>query len=154
MRTAVDVTTEPEASSSAKPRAIRIMAAEGGVPKVGETATTLGVRAADIEADDKGQVGSDGTQGMSVRPNLAAYPATFLPKRLREKGWPNAAGSNNGRVFRLGEGAFVKANVGDHLVLVPDGEAHGVIAPSHVMQLDDYRKAIVATRESWVDDEP
>lgn len=146
-----------ETESPVEPRAYRLMRRDGNVPALGKSASTLGIRVPkDIEADSAGNVTPTGTHGMSVRPTLDAYPGTWLPQRLQNLDpvrFRNAAGSNNVWGFRLGNGAFVAAPIGELLRLAPDTNDHGVIEPAKKMQLTDFERAVDNTQNDWVIDE-
>lgn len=143
------------------PRAVRLMRAEGNVPVLGETASTLGVRVPkDIAPDGEGLVTPDGKHGLSVRPTLDAYledACAFVPRRYRDKDaikFRNATGNNNVKTFRLGDARFTRAQVSELLVLAPDRVDHGVIEPAKKMSLETYKGAIAATQPDWEIDEP
>ena len=132
------------------PRVYRVMQEENGKPKLGSSATTLGVRVpGDIEPDGNGNV-HPGTGGMSVSPSLSALPAILVPKRLKDQ-VPAARGSDGHRVWSLGEGVFVAAPVAPGLVLRPDphDRRHGFVEPGIIMPLESYREVIDDTRDSW-----
>lgn len=133
------------------------MRRNGDVPELGRTASTLGVRVpADIEPDSNGDVEPDGESGLSVRPTLDAYPATWIPRRLQQLDpdrWRNASGNNNAWGFRLGSGEFAQSRIGERLLLSPDKSDHGVIEPSRRMPVSEYERAIAETQAEWVIDE-
>ena len=91
-------------------------------------------------------------KGMSVNPNWRALNPNFIPKRLKDLHY-GARGSNNAYCFRNGEGPFEPSRVADGLVLIPDSERHGVIAPGSPTPLADYEAALAATRPNWIVDE-
>jgi hypothetical protein len=137
------------------------MRANGTLPQLGETASTLGVRVPkDIAQDSSGNVTPDGTHGVSVRPSIDAYmdeASAFVPRRYKEKDpvrFRNAAGNNNLVAFRLGDGMFVRTAVDEHLNLAPDRPDHGVIEPARKMSLETYKDAVAATQPQWIPDEP
>lgn len=87
------------------------MTPEGDHPSVGRSARQLGVRVPPHEVPDvRPGAGGDllpGKEGMSVSPSLQALPFTRVPARLRE--WvPGARGRDEDRVFRYGDGTFVR----------------------------------------------
>jgi hypothetical protein len=139
------------------------MKRDGDRPMLGASSSTLGVRTPggagipDIMPDPDGNV-APGTGGMSVSPSVmdlvARLPPTFIPKRLRAL-VPDARGSNNVCVWRMGEGPFAPAPVTDRLSLRPDpaDPGHGFLEPATTLALQQYVHAIVATRDSWVVDE-
>jgi hypothetical protein len=137
------------------------MRADGDLPALGETASTLGVRVPkDIQADGAGFVAPDGQHGLSVRPSLDAYleeASAFVPRRYKDKDpirFRNATGNNNVKTFRLGNGRFTRAPVNELLMLAPDRADHGVIEPASKMSLATYKTAITHTQSSWAVDEP
>jgi hypothetical protein len=126
------------------------------VPAVGTDDNMLGARVpphprADVLPDSSGNVGPVG-KGLSVAPSLAALPQPLVPKRLRDKRL-GARGSNTLRVFRLGEGSFVRAPVGSSLELLPTSPKHGVIQPVKAAPLADYQNHLAATQALWEVDE-
>lgn len=128
------------------------MLPDGAYPKLGRSATTLGVRVGeDIAPDGNGDV-HPGPHGMSVAPSLRDLPVHRVPKRLRHLR-EGASGSDNSRVWRHGEGRFEVSIVAPHLVLQPDRSDHGIVAPESVMPLAQYEDAIAQTRSGWVIDE-
>src|SRR5690349_9550227 len=72
-----------------EPKAYRLMRADGKVPRLGETASTLGIRVPkDIAPDAEDNVSPDGRHGLSVRPSIDAYmeeASPFVPRRYKEK---------------------------------------------------------------------
>ncbi len=137
---------------SAVPTIYRAMLPDGAYPKLGPSASTLGVRVpVDIGPDQNGDV-HPGTHGMSVAPSLRDLPVHRVPKRLKHLR-EGAAGSDSAKVWRHGEGAFAVAPVAPHLVLQPDRADHGTVAPDAVMPLAQYEAAITETRPGWVIDE-
>lgn len=126
------------------------------LPAVGTDGNMLGARVpphprADVLPDPDGNVGPIG-KGLSVAPSLRVLPQVLVPERLRNKR-PGARGSNNLRVFRLGEGTFVRAPVGDSLELLPTSPEHGVIQPVRTTPLSEYQKHLATTQTLWTVDE-
>src|SRR5437867_13116235 len=112
------------------PLIYRSMLREGEKPKVGGTATMLGVRVrpskdADILVADDGTVVPN-TGGMSVAPAWRSLPRHRISKRLRDK-IEGATGPQNAFCWRMGSGAFVTAPVASGLVLSPESETHGTV---------------------------
>ena len=129
------------------PLVFRLMKRDGTLPRVGNTATGLGVRTPkDIDVGGDGMVVLN-NKGMSVRPAVKDIPLDFLPERIDPAGW----GENANRVFRYGEGEFTRCPFAAGLELFPDAEDHGVVQPIAVVSLQQYRADIVATRPHWVD---
>jgi hypothetical protein len=134
------------------PAIYRAMLPDGSYPKLGRGARTLGVRVPkDIAPDQNGDV-QPGPHGMSVAPSLRDLPIELVPKRLRHLR-EGAAGPDTSKVWRRGEGAFAVAPVAPHLMLQPDRQDHGVVAPDAVMPLEQYEQALAETSSGWVIDE-
>jgi hypothetical protein len=125
-----------------------------GRPEVGRAGNLLGVRVGAGETDDISE--EDGyvqpsTGGMSVSPSLETLPPHRIPRRLQSR-YPEAIGSNQLHCWSMGEGAFVRGGVADHLVLRPDPEnpeRHGFVEPERKMPVAEYEAAIAATRDQW-----
>jgi hypothetical protein len=134
------------------PLIYRTMQKEGDLPKLGRSATTLGVRIpADIAADESGRV-SPSAGGMSVAPAWRFLRAHRIPRRLKHLA-PDATGSNNIYCWRMGDGAFVDGRLADGLSFRRDTAAHGLVEPATIMPLPTYEAALEATRDQWVIDE-
>ncbi len=135
------------------------MLADGDKPKIGDTATTLGVRVPpnpkpDIPVDDRGMVRPN-TEGMSVSPAISWLPPHRIPRRLRTT-YPEAKGSNNLVCWRMGEGPFEAGPLAADLFLRLDPvrpTEHAFVEPDREMALTAYRNALSATQEQWVRDE-
>jgi len=155
-----------DGASEPAPKVYRVMTPDGDVPQVGPSARKLGVRVHpmpnhDVKPDGDGNVGPDRyfeeqREGMSVAPSLSTLPFHRVPARLL---WlrSDARGNNKDRVFRLGEGPFVRSAVADDLELAPDDveePEHGVIQPKNVMPVAVYQAALAATKTDWFADEP
>jgi hypothetical protein len=132
------------------PKVFRSMKMDAdGKPVLGRSSTKLGVRVpADIAPDPANAV-HPGTGGMSVVPKLTDLPAELVPRRLHNL-LPRARGSNSLRIWAHGEGSFVAALVAQGLVRAPDRPGHGTLQPDQSMPLDDYEKALAATRDNWI----
>lgn len=129
------------------PLIYRAMTREGGHPKVGTTARTLGVRLTeDIPVRD-GLV-LPGTGGMSVAPSWREIAQHRIPKRFIFL-VPDAAGSNADSCWWMGEGPFVPGTVAPGLDLRPDRPGHGVVEPDRVMSPDEFQGWLAATRDLW-----
>ena len=140
------------------PRIYRVMTPDAdGLPKVGTTARSLGVRVRSRPDDpediavDSGHV-APGTGGMSVAPSWRDLPLHRIPQRLAHQ-VPNAAGRDTDACWRMGDGPFEAGDFAEGLSLRPDHPEHGVVEPSHRMTLDAYRAALAATRDRWTIDE-
>ena len=142
------------------PLIYRSMTVDGGKPKVGNTARSLGVRIPpdshpDIEVDVEGNV-HPRTGGMSVARNWRDLETHRIPRRLQDK-VRDAVGSNRDACWGMGEGAFVTDTVADGLVLTPDNPSssatHGVVEPDSTMSLHTFQENLVKTRDQWVIDE-
>jgi hypothetical protein len=127
----------------------------GGHPLIGSVAMALGMRPAqgerpaDIPVDATGRV-HPLTGGMSVYASLKAMPARMVPKRLRAI-IPDAAGSNNLRVWSMGTGAFVSSPQAPSLSLRidPEDPLHGLVEPDAIMYFEHYELALISTHLSW-----
>lgn len=138
------------------PRIYRSMKKDGDHPLLDGSATALGVRVGadqndDISVDNTGKV-HPGPEGMSVAPRLRDLAPHRVPKRLRGRvTW--AIGSDKCFVWRHGTGGFENEPVAESLNLHVTNEKHGVVAPSAIMELREYIRAINRTLESWEIDE-
>lgn len=119
------------------------MIEKDGLPRVGPSATKLGVRKdKDIETDDDGNVHRPNFQhghknGMSCSPSIAHLPAFALPVE-----W--GGGNERTRVWRIRPDAL-----GPDLVAEQDGATHISIGPSRTMTLDEFTRAIESTAPQW-----
>lgn len=131
------------------PRMFRIMKKDADdKPTVGQTATTLGVRLAEIDLDAHGNV-MPNSKGMSVSPAWRMVSIFLIPKRLGTGG----RGSNNSYCFRRGNALFQQAQCGAGLELLPNSATHGVVRPTQLVPLAQYQSDIAATRSDWQIDE-
>lgn len=137
------------------PRIWRGMNIEGGLPALGNTASTLGVRIGDGQQNDipavNGQV-QPGTGGLSVSPGPATLPFFRIPRRLGSR-FPGATGKESLHLWSMGEGDFVAETVAPFLVLRIDPEQperHGFVEPETAMTAEEYLQAITATRLLWM----
>ena len=117
---------------------------EDGLPTVGRTARSLGVRSSDVTVGPDGSI-APGTGGMSVAPgspwNLPHY------RRPRSLG-RGSTGHDEDRVFEVAEDRVEAVS----LVVRPDDrrpELHAFVEPAARMQLGDYERALAATRPAW-----
>jgi hypothetical protein len=138
------------------PLIYRSMLIDGNKPKVGGSATTLGVRVppakdTDILAEADGTV-LPKTGGMSVAPAWRRLPIFRISKRLRDK-IEGASGSRNAFCWRMGTGPFVPGPIALGLALNVDSEIHGTVEPDSPMPLSEYQGKLAATRDEWVIDE-
>ncbi len=111
-----------------------------GLPEVGATARTLGVRPGIDIPVGPGDSVRRGTGGMSVSPDRAEH----LPRHRRP---PERGGTGKDPVWNLRSD-----QLGRSLTYRPDPanpEAHGFIEPAVQMTLDAYRQALEATRVAW-----
>ena len=123
-----------------------------GQPKLGSAGSELGVRVPKAVKPDTDGVVLPRGRGMSVAPSIESLSVVFVPKRLRTR-FPSARGRNSLRVWELGEGPFNEARVTDALTFQPTSPSHGVIRPSSKMHIDEFQKALAATRGFWKDGE-
>jgi len=130
------------------------------LPHVADTATGLGVRERDLPPDDAGHA-HPGQGGMSVvscidglrrRVAKRKFPPTLVPERLHNR-VPGAAGSNDLRVFRIGEGRFERGVLTESVTLEPDVDDHGTMQPCVSMHITAFKAAIISTRPMWCDGE-
>jgi hypothetical protein len=122
-------------------RAMKVSA--DGLPEVGPTARSLGVRAADqaphndVPAAAPTDSITPGTGGMSVTPN----DPMNLPKQRR----PAAlGGTGKDPVWEIDD-----ADLGSGLQFRQDKPTHGLIEVKDEMALADYEQALAATRDKW-----
>jgi hypothetical protein len=110
-----------------------------GTPEVGRSARMLGVRPGiDILVEPDGTV-VGGAGGMSVAPNSPAN----LPRHRRP---PEHGGTGKDPVWEIA------VDLGDDLAYREDPlqpGVHGFIEPSRRMALDEYERALAATRGMW-----
>jgi len=130
------------------------------LPRVADTAAGLGVREHDLTPDEAGHA-HPGQGGMSVvscidglRRRIAKrkFPPTLVPERLHNR-VPGAAGSNDLRVFRIGDGRFERGVLTEGVTLEPDVDDHGTMQPCFSMHITAFKAAIVSTRPMWCDGE-
>jgi hypothetical protein len=139
-----DVTMPVQGVSADDQGIFRAMVEENGMPKLGTTATTLGVRKGkDIETDANGMVHtpafqSRGKNGVSCAPTINDLPSFALAVE-----WGGTHKMT--AVWRIAE-----EDLGPDLVAQQDGPAHISIAPARSMAYDEYVKTIQATASKWV----
>jgi hypothetical protein len=145
------------------PRMYRVMkqAKHELKPEIGDAAIKLGVRERDL-APEHGHA-PPGKGGLSVVSCIAGFrrrmtkglcPPTMVPNRLHNAGRiPGAIGDNTLHLFRHGDGQFATGPVTAQLFLVLDRDDHGTVQPVALMPYDQYRQAIVETRDDWVSGE-
>lgn len=130
------------------------------LPRVADVAWGLGLRPCDLTPDESGQA-QPGRGGMSVvsgidglrrRVAKKKFPPTLVPERLHKR-VPGAIGSNDIRVFCVGEGSFERGTVTEQVVLEPDRDDHGTMQPSGAMEITVFKEALIATRSLWRDGE-
>ncbi len=122
-------------------RAMKVAA--DGLPEVGPTARTLGVRPADeaphndVQATAPTDVVIPGAGGMSVAPNDPAnLPANRRPAAL--------GGSGKDPVWEIDD-----AELGVELSHRQDSQMHGLVEVAREMTLAEYEQALAATRGKW-----
>jgi hypothetical protein len=130
------------------------------LPCVADSATGLGLRDRDLTPDENGHV-RPGRGGMSVvscidglrrRVAKGKFPPTLIPERLHKR-VPGAAGRNNLRVFRIGEGRFERGVLTERVTLEVDVDDHGTVQPCSIMHVTAFKAAIISTRPMWCDGE-
>lgn len=131
-------------SSSLSPGIYRAMLEVNGRPKLGNSASTLGVRlGTDIEADSNNLVHPPayvphGKNGLSCAPAISLLPRFILPVK-----W---GGTNKKtEVWRIDE-----QDLGSDLVAKQDAPDHISIGPATSMTYDEFTAAIGATASRWV----
>jgi hypothetical protein len=125
----------------------RAMVEENGMPKLGASATTLGIRRGiDIVPDPSGMVQRPLFQpgapnGLSCSPTIQSLPAFALPV---------AWGGRNAKtaVWRIEQ-----ADLGSDLVAqedtLPGKRRHISIGPARTMLADEFAQAVERTRPKW-----
>jgi hypothetical protein len=143
------------------PSAFRPMRQENdNLPCLADNATGLGLRSRDLRPDDSGLAhpGRGGPsvvsciEGLRRRVAKGRFPPTLIPERLHRR-VPGAIGSNDLRVFRIGDGRFERGSLTELVALEPDIEDHGTMQPSMPMEIVVFKAAIIATRTMWQDGE-
>ena len=150
----------PNAASPAEPKIYRTMVFETDetgrrLPQAGTGKNMLGARLppdspADVQPDAEGNVARGG-EGLSVAPSLKALPLRLVPERLRDRR-PGARGSDDLRLFRLGEAPFQPSNIAEELELQPTSKTHGVVRPRAPMHVHHYQARLAATKPRWIDE--
>jgi hypothetical protein len=125
----------------------RAMIEENGVPKLGSTATALGIRKGkDIVPDNLGMVhrpkfNPGAENGLSCAPTIQTLPGFALPLE-----W---GGLNQ----RTSVWVVESVVLGPHLIAqedtVPNGRRHISIGPARTMTFDEFVNAIEATKFQW-----
>jgi hypothetical protein len=141
------------------PLIYRSMEKDGERPRIGRSATALGVRIGvegekirqDIPVNSSGRV-SPSTGGMSVAPAWRSLPTHRIPARLKTH-CPDATGKNSLTYWKMGEGEFDDRPLAFGLVLRRDSPAHGLVEPAEVVPLETYEADRAATRDYWTIDE-
>ena len=134
------------------PLIYRTMKKEGEQPKIGRSATCLGVRIpGDIAADEAGRV-SPLMGGMSVAPAWRSLRSHRIPARLKHLA-PDATGPNNVYCWKMGDGDFMDGSLASGLHFRRDSAIHGLVEPAGNVLLETYEAALAATRHLWVVDE-
>jgi hypothetical protein len=118
-----------------------MIATPAGMPQIGSTARSLGVRPGSPPAGDISVVAGmvqPGPEGMSVAPDSPSN----LPKHRRP---PLFGGTGKDPVFSIKVG-----QLGPTLAFVQDSPTHGVVSPASPMSLSAYQAALSATQPLWV----
>jgi hypothetical protein len=140
------------------PRIYRSMERDGGRPRIGRSATALGVSIRverekileDIPVDDSRRV-SPSTGGMSVAPSWRSLPPYRVPARLRHL-CPKARGRDDVSCWKMGEGDFEDGPLAPGLNFRRDTATHGLVEPAQVVPLDAYEADLAATQDQWIID--
>lgn len=120
------------------------MLEDNGRPKLGQTATTLGIRERyDIETDSLGMVHPSaftpgGKNGLSCAPEIHYLPPFALPIE-----WGGR--HQHTKVWKLR-----KTDLSQELVSAQDGPTHVSIGPAQTMSFQQYANAIANTAAMWV----
>ena len=141
------------------PLIYRAMEKDGDRPRIGRSATALGVRIRvegekkpeDIPLDGSGRV-SPSTGGMSVSPAWRLLPTHRIPARLKPL-CPDATGKNGLVCWKMGEGEFVDGPLAPGLNFRRTTANHGLVEPAQVVPLETYEADLAATRDHWIIDE-
>lgn len=127
------------------------MKMEDGLPIVGSTRTSLGVRVGvDISPDFEDNV-HPRAGSMSVMSSVYPPIPSLIPKRLRETDPRYAGGTapEDSFIFSYGNGDFVDGSLSENLAVRIDKSWHALVEPSSSMALKDYTDALEATRDEW-----
>ena len=126
---------------------LRAMEEENGLPKLGTSATTLGIRKGkDIVVDTNGLVHRPNfvagePNGLSCAPTVTHLPRFVVPMAL------------GGRNTKTKVWKILADDLGPELVAQEDGgtgsRRHISIGPARSMPADEYQRAIQATRAKW-----
>jgi hypothetical protein len=121
----------------------RAMYDDKGKPKLGSSASTLGIRpGVDIEVDANGMVHRPTFRpkqknGLSCAPSVQEVPYFARPIRF-------GGGNNKTDVWRIS-----KSDLGSALVAQQDGPHHVSVGPATTMPIGDYIRAIQGTASYW-----
>ncbi len=133
-------------------KVFRIMTPDGDKPLVGDTARSLGVRTpADITPSADGIV-KPGSGGMSVAPCLNSLPFERVPRRLRHL-VRGAKGKDVDFCWSIGDKGFEDCRFTDCLSLRCTSPSHGLVEPSEIMKVEEFKVELAATRDKWAKDE-
>jgi hypothetical protein len=122
----------------------RAMLEENGLPKLGSSATRLGVRRdKDIAVDANGMVhapspGSDRLNGMSASTEMRFLPYFAMPQKV-------GGGHPKTEIWAIAED-----QLGPDLAAVNDRPHHISVGPKRTMLFEDYVRAIELTVGTWV----
>ena len=130
---------------------------ENGKPKIERSASALGIRidgeSADIQLQPDGSVKAE-AQGMSVAPLPKFLPRFRVYHGLKHVVEGAKSPDASLRIWRTGEGDFLRENLTSDLRLYPDAPEngivkHGVVAPARKMALAEYETALAETQSDW-----
>jgi hypothetical protein len=128
-----------------------------GLPRVGNRSKCLGVREppdahADVDIDGTGHVLLN-RKGLSVTKDWRDLPGHLIPEHL-DDGFNGASGRGM-KVFVHGAGTFDEGRITEGMELLHKTGTltAGVVAPTALVLLADYQKALEVTRPDRIIDE-
>ncbi len=137
--TFIDISIDVQTDDQGNPDHVlyRAMREQNGMPEIGPSARSLGVRPnVDIPVEN-GMV-KPGTGGMSVAP----YSPLNLPRHRRP---PEYGGIGKDPVWEIS----LEQLTDRRLIYHQDSPTHGMIEPAMEMTLEDYEQALAETESSW-----
>jgi hypothetical protein len=137
-----EVSTSTSEGTNANRMIFRSMISDGGQPKVGNSARTLGIRPGLDIPIGPGNMVSPESGGMSV----ALDTPLNLPKHRLPAFF---GGTGRDPVWET-----APKLLGPQLTLRPDSPTHGLVEPSITMSLTAYEQALAGTRNVWIEIAP